>query len=43
MQKKPPTIRNAKAALASPDNDKREAVVQELEAIASGEATDVIS
>jgi len=29
--------------LASPDADRREAVVQELEAIAAGEATDVIS
>ncbi len=37
------TIREQRAALASPDADKREAVVQELEAIAAGEITDVLS
>tara|TARA_E500000318_G_scaffold61571_1_gene57125 strand:+ start:1481 stop:1873 length:393 start_codon:yes stop_codon:yes gene_type:complete len=37
------TTRKQRAALASPDADKREAVVQELEAIASGEITDVLS
>jgi len=37
------TIRQQRAALASPDADKREAVVQELEAIAAGEITDVLS
>ncbi len=37
------TTRKQRAALASPDPDKREAVVQELEAIASGEITDVLS
>jgi phospholipase C len=37
------TIRQQRAALASADADKREAVVQELEAIASGEITDVLS
>jgi len=38
----PLTIRQQRAALASADADRREAVVQELEAIAAGEATDVI-
>ena len=37
------TTRKQRAALVSPDADKREAVVQELEAIASGEITDVLS
>lgn len=37
------TTREQRAALASPDADKREAVVQELEAIAAGEITDVLS
>ena len=37
------TIRQIRQALASADADRREAVVQELEAIAAGEATDVIS
>ena len=40
--KKPPTIRQQRAALASQDEARREAVVQELEAIGAGEATDVI-
>lgn len=39
--KKPPTTRQMRRDLADPD--RREAVVQELEAIAAGEATDVIS
>lgn len=37
------TTREARAALASQDEAKRDAVVQELEAIASGEITDVLS
>lgn len=43
MSKKPPTIRDMRNGLASGDADRREAVVQELEAIGAGEATDVIS
>ena len=43
MRKKPLTTRQMRQDLASPDVDRREAVVQELEAIAAGEATDVIS
>ena len=39
---KTPTIRQQRAALAASDADRREAVVQELEAIGAGEATDVI-
>lgn len=39
---KTPTIREQRAALASTDEARREAVVQELEAIGAGEATDVI-
>lgn len=42
MSEKTPTIRQQRAALASQDDSRREAVVQELEAIAAGEATDVI-
>ena len=41
-EKTTPTIRQQRAALASSDADRREAVVQELEAIGAGEATDVI-
>jgi len=37
------TVRQQRAALASPDVDKREAVLQELEAIASGVITDVLN
>jgi len=37
-----PTIRQQRAALASSAEARREAVVQELEAIGAGEATDVI-
>jgi hypothetical protein len=43
VSKKPPTIRDMRNGLASGDADRREAVVQELEAIGAGEATDVIS
>ena len=43
MRKKPLTTRQMRQDLASPDADRREAVVRELEAIAAGEATDVIS
>ena len=42
LTKKPLTVREARAGLSSPDADRREAVVQELEAIAAGEVTDVI-
>jgi len=42
LKKKPLTVREARAGLSSPDADRREAVVQELEAIAAGEVTDVI-
>jgi len=42
LAKKPLTTRQARAGLASPDADRREAVVQELEAIGAGEITDVI-
>ena len=41
-ENKTPTIRQRRAALAASDADRREAVVQELEAIGAGEATDVI-
>ena len=37
------TVRKQREALASPDEGKREAVLNELEAIASGEVTDVLS
>lgn len=45
MSRKSPltTTRQMRASLASADEDRREAVVQELEAIAAGEATDVIT
>ncbi len=42
MSDKTPTIRQQRVALVSSDEGRREAVVQELEAIAAGEATDVI-
>lgn len=42
MSDKRPTVRKQRTALASSDDASRDAVVQELEAIASGEATDVI-
>ncbi len=41
-EKKSPTIRRQRSDLAADDGLRREAVVQELEAIAAGEATDVI-
>lgn len=41
--KQPLTVRQARAALASRDEDRRQAVLDELEAIASGEITDVLS
>ena len=41
-EKKSPTIRRQRSDLASDDALRREAVVQELEAIGAGEATDVI-
>jgi hypothetical protein len=41
-ERKSPTIRRQRSDLAADDNLRREAVVQELEAIAAGEATDVI-
>jgi hypothetical protein len=40
--KKPTTVRQKRADLAAADDVRREAVVQELEAIGAGEATDVI-
>jgi hypothetical protein len=43
MTEKPVTIRQARAALASQDSDKRDAVLQELEAIGSGEITDILA
>ncbi len=42
MSDKRPTVRKQRSALASSDDASRDAVVQELEAIAAGEATDVI-
>ena len=42
MANKPMTVRQQRAALASPNADKREAVVSELEAIAAGEVTDIL-
>jgi len=39
----PLTTRQQRAALASDNAERKEAVIQELEAIAAGEATDVIS
>lgn len=41
-ENKSPTIRRQRSDLASDDALRREAVVQELEAIGAGEATDVI-
>ena len=43
MTNKPLTTRQARAGLASPDADRREAVIQELEAIGAGEITDVLT
>jgi len=39
----PMTVRQQRAALASPNAKKREAVIEELEAIAAGEVTDVLN
>jgi len=43
LTNKPLTTRQARAGLASPDADRREAVIQELEAIGAGEITDVLT
>ena len=43
MTDKPLSVREARAALAAQDEDRREAVVQELEALSSSEITDVLS
>lgn len=40
---KPLSVREARAALAAQDEDRREAVVQELEALSGSEITDVLS
>jgi len=40
---KPLSVREARAALAAQDEDRRQAVVQELEALSSSEITDVLS
>lgn len=39
---KPLSVREARAALAAQDEDRREAVVQELEALSGSEITDVL-
>ena len=43
MSDKPLSVREARAALEAADEDRRQAVVQELEALASSEITDVLS
>ena len=43
MTDKPLSVREARAALAAQDEDRREAVVQELEALSGSEITDVLS
>jgi phospholipase C len=43
MADKPLSIREARAALAAEDEGRRQAVVQELEALSSSEITDVLS
>jgi len=43
MTDKPLSVREARAALAAQDEDRREAVVQELEALSSSEITDVLT
>ena len=43
MTDKKLTVREARAALAADDEDRKRAVVEELEAIGSGEITDVLS
>jgi hypothetical protein len=40
---KPLSVREARAALAAQDEDRREAVVQELEALSGSEITDVLT
>lgn len=40
---KPLSVREARAALAAQDDERREAVVQELEALSGSEITDVLS
>jgi acetyl-CoA acetyltransferase len=40
---KPISVREARAALEAADEDRRQAVVQELEALSSSEITDVLS
>jgi hypothetical protein len=40
---KPLSVREARAALEAADEDRRQAVVQELEALSSSEITDVLS
>jgi DNA-binding protein H-NS len=40
---KPLSVRQARAALEAADEDRRQAVVQELEALSSSEITDVLS
>ena len=43
MTDKPLSIREARAALAAEDEGRRQAVIQELEALSSSEITDVLS
>ena len=43
MTDKPISVREARAALEAADEDRRQAVVQELEALSSSEITDVLS
>ncbi len=43
MTDKPLSVREARAALAAQDDERREAVVQELEALSGSEITDVLS
>lgn len=43
MTDKPLSVREARAALDAADEDRRQAVVQELEALSSSEITDVLS
>jgi len=43
MADKPLSIREARAALAAEDEGRRQAVIQELEALSSSEITDVLS
>lgn len=42
MSDKPLSVREARAALEAADEDRRQAVVQELEALSSSEITDVL-